>query len=409
MQKAGVMPNSVTFVCVLSASAGLAILEAGKQVHALILIVGLVLNAFVSSALLDMYTKCKCLEDAQKVFDRMLERNVVSWNTMIDGYAKYGDISKARKLFDEMPERSVASWTAMMAGYAQLEHADEAFELFRRLQYGCIKPDQFTYACVLSICASLVVLEQGKQVHARSIRSGFEPYVSVGNGLLTMYSKCGSIEDAHKMFRRMPEHTLVSWTAMISGCAMHGLADDALQLFGQMQQAGVKPDTIAFLGILSACSHAGLLNLGCYYFDSMSREHGLIPRTDHYACMIDLFGRAGQLDVAKNIINSMPFEPDARIWAALLGACRINDNAELGIHAAKHLFELEPQNCATYILLSNIYAAAGSWDDVAKVRRMMKEKGIKKMPGWSWIEVKNKVHTFLVGDRSHPQMEQQTD
>ncbi|XP_057873781.2 pentatricopeptide repeat-containing protein At4g02750 isoform X2 [Cryptomeria japonica] len=400
MQKAGVKSKSVTFVAILSAIAGLEGLEPGKQIHAFILKAGFESNVFVGSALLDMYAKCRCIKDAHQVFDKMPERNIVSWNVMVDGHGKYGSISEARYLFDNMVERSVASWTAMISGYAQRGDAEEALKLFCQMQQSLSQPDQFTYACVFSICASLAALGYGKQVHARILRIAFESYTPVGNGLVTMYAKCGSIKDAHNVFDKLPLKNVVSWTSIISGYAMHGCGYDAVKLFQQMEQAGIKPNCITFLNVLSACSHSGLVDIGLSYFTSMTEKHGIIPNIDHYSCMVGLLGRAGCLDLVKNFLNNMPCEPDTRLWSALLGISRINDHAELGKHAAEALFQLEPNNSATYILLSNIYAAAGRWNDVAKVRKMMREKGIKKLPGWSWIEIKNKVHTFVVGDEA---------
>jgi pentatricopeptide repeat protein len=221
-----------------------------------------------------------------------------------------------------------------------------------------------------------------------------------------MYSKCGSIEDAFQTFDVMSERNVISWNAMIAGCAQHGCGKEALKLFAQMPQAGIEPDHISFVSALSACSHSGLVDEGLQLFDSMCRDYCIAPREVHYACMIDLLGRAGRLDEARDFMKTIPFAPDAYVWGALLGACRLYGNIDLGKHAAECLFQLEPHNAAKYVLLSNIYAAAGRWDDVAKVRKIMKDRGVQKQPGCSWIEVKNKVHTFMVEDKSHPQTEE---
>jgi pentatricopeptide repeat protein len=324
---------------------------------------------------------------------------------MVAGYAQNGKLEVARDLFDIMPERNLGSWNSMIAGYAQNGHWEESLELFFEMQKANVKADPATFASILSACASLEALEQGKCVHGYTIESGFVSDVSVGNALTTMYAKCGCIEDAKSVFDNISKKNSVSCNAMIAAYAQHGYGNEALQLFEQMKQTGMKPNHITFVGILSACSHAGLVEEGCYYFDSMSRDYCIAPGADHYACMVDLLGRAGRLDEADKLINEMPFDPDAAVLWALLGACRIHKNVKLGERVAERLFELEPLNSSTYVLLSNIYAVEGRWDDVGKVRKIMKAKGVIKKAGCSWIKIKHKVHVFHEGERMHPQME----
>jgi pentatricopeptide repeat protein len=238
------------------------------------------------------------------------------------------------------------------------------------------------------------------------VKTGFELDVVVGSALVDMYAKCGSIDEASNVFNKMPERNIVTWTVIIIGYAQHGYAQEVLKLFSQMQDTGMKPDHVTFVGILSACSRAGLVNEGCNYFNSMSQDYGVNPRPEHFACMVDLLGRAGHLTEAKDFIEKMPFEPSISVWQSLLGACRIHGNMELGKYAAERLLELEPHDSATYVLLSNIYAAANRWDDVARVRKMMKDRGVKKEPGRSWTNVNNTVHEFISDDSSHPQAEE---
>eukprot|EP01018_Ginkgo_biloba_P019405 Gb_07914 [translate_table: standard] len=357
------------------------------------------------NAMITGYAQNGRIEDARQLFERLSERNVVSWTAMVVGYAQNRRIEEAHQLFEKMPEKTIVSWTAMIKGYTQSGYDDEALRLFSQMQRAGIKPDKSTFISILSACANLAALKQGKQVHQHLIKMRFECDVFVVSTLITMYVKCGTIDNALHAFDKAPERDVVLWNAMIAGYAQHGYGEEALQLFKQMQESGMKPDGITFVGVLSACRHTGLVDEGWLYFDSMSREYCITPRAEHYACMVDLLGRFGFLAEAENLINTMPFEPDAVVWGALLGACRIHLNLELAECAAEHLFELEPQNPGTYVLLSNIYAAAGKWDDVAKVRKMMKDKGIKKVPGCSWIEVNNKVYAFLGGDRSHSQTE----
>eukprot|EP01018_Ginkgo_biloba_P011555 Gb_34228 [translate_table: standard] len=370
MQRAGMKPNEFTFSSVLRACASLFALENGKQVHSNTIKSGFEFHVFVGSALVDMYAKCESIQDAHQLFDKMPERNVVSWN-------------------------------ALIAGYAQIGNGEAALKLFWQMQHISMQPTKFTFSSVLSACASIAVLDQGKWVHAHIIKTGCKLDAFVGNALIDMYGKCGSIRDARQVFDKLSRRDVVSWNAMITGCAQHGQGKEAVQLFEQMQLAGIKPNHITFLCVLSACSHAGLVNEGRLYFDSMS-SHGIIPKAEHYACIVDLLGRAGHMDEAEEFIKKLPVEPTAAVWGALLGACRVHGNMELGKRAAECLFELDPEDAGPHVLLSNIYAAAGRWDDVAKVRKMMRRSGVKKEPGCSWVELENTVHTFVVNDRSHP-------
>eukprot|EP01018_Ginkgo_biloba_P031908 Gb_25357 [translate_table: standard] len=342
-------------------------------------------------------------DEALKLFEKMPERDVVSWNAMIAGYVQKGDVNDALNLFRKMPARDAVSWTAMIAGYTQNAHFDEALKLFGQMQLAGVKPNSDTFASILPACANLAALEQGKEVHEDIIRSGFQSDVFVGSALVDMYAKCGSLEDACRVFGKMPRRNVVSWNAMIVAYAMHGCGKEALQLFEQMKNSGMTPDHITFVGVLSACCHAGLVDDGFQYFDCMSQSYHITPAMEHYCCMVDLLGRAGCLDEAQNFIKRMPVKPNAAVWGSLLGACRIHGNIELSNHVAERLLELEPENAAHYVLLSNIYAAAGRWDDIENVRKIMKDRRVKKKPGCSWIEVNKEVYAFHVGDRSHPQ------
>lgn len=293
---------------------------------------------------------------------------------------------------------------AGQTGYAEHVHDEEALKLFEQMNLGGFKPDHFTLSSVLGVCASRASIGQGRDLHAHVVSSGMESDVAVGNALIDMYAKCGNIDDARQVFDIMPKQNIISWNAIIVGYAQHGHGNEALKFFGQMQRAAMKPNNITFLGVLTACNHVGLVDDGWNYFYSMSPDYGVSPEPDHYACMVDLLGRAGCLTEAEDLIHKMPFEPDAVTWGCLLAGCRLHNNAELGQRVAQYLFDLEPQSSAAYILLSNIYAACGRWDCVAKVRKLMKDKGLKKEPGCSWIEVKNKVHIFIVDDESQLQV-----
>eukprot|EP01018_Ginkgo_biloba_P030770 Gb_22711 [translate_table: standard] len=374
MHVVDVKPDSITMASVIPAFAHLAALQQGKGIHAYIIRSGFESAVSVHNALIDMYAKC-------------------------------GSIEVARCCFDKMFRKDVVSWTAMIAGYAQNGHAIEAIELLYQMQLTGVTPNSVTVVSVLPACAHLAALQQGKWIHAYTIRNGYESDISIGNALIDMYGKCGSIKIARILFDKMYERDVVSWNAMIAAYGMHGHGEDALALFTQMQITGMKPDHVTFIGVLTACRHAGLVDEGWQYFNCISRDYGITPMVEHYACMVDLLGRAGQLDEAHDFIKKMPIDPGASVWGALLFACRIHCNIELGECASERLLELEPSNAGNYVLLSNIYAAAGRWDDVAKVRTMLKDTGVEKGPGYSWIEISNRVHAFLVGCRSHPQSE----
>eukprot|EP01018_Ginkgo_biloba_P021391 Gb_16102 [translate_table: standard] len=374
MQRTSIQPNQFTFASVLPACADLAALEQGMEIHHEIIRNGFQSDVFLESALVDMYAKC-------------------------------GSIDKARDIFDKMHQRDVVSWTAMIVGFTQNGHAGKALKLFRQMQLADVKPDSKTFAGIIPACSILAALEQGMEIHEEVIKSGFQSDISVANALVDMYAKCGSIDKARNVFDKMHQRNTVSWTAMIAGYAMHGCGKEAIKLFEQMQQSGTNPNHVTLVCVLSACCHAGLVNEGLQYFDRMIQYYDITPAMEHYGCMVDLLCRAGRLDEAKDFMNKMPIEPDAAVWGCLLGACRIYNNIEIGECVAEHLFELDPQNATPYVLLSNIYAAAGRWEGIDKVRKIMKDRRVIKTPGCSWIKVNKKVHAFLVGDRSHPQTE----
>ncbi|GLJ31771.1 hypothetical protein SUGI_0639100 [Cryptomeria japonica] len=376
MQQAGTRPNEYTFSSILNVGMGVSDLEQGKHIHACIYKCGLDSNVVLGSALLDMYVKCGSLEDARRVFDKMPERNVVSWTTMIAGLADHG-------------------------------YMDEALRVFLQMQCTGIEPNEITFTTILRACAGRASLELGKQVHAYTVKTGFEPTAGTGSALIDMYSKSGSIEDASCVFDTIVQRDKIVWTVMITGYGKHGMGKDALHIFEKMQICGEKPDHVVFLAVLSACSHAGLVDEGWHYFVSMEQKHGIAANAEHYACIVDLLGRAGYLDKAYDIIKRMPLPPDSAVWGALLAACRVYFNMKLGIVAAEHLLELNPQDSGNFVVLSNMYSASGRWEEASMVRKTMTNMAVKKKdPGCSWIEVNRKVHEFIVGDRSHPLIEQ---
>ncbi|XP_057826251.2 pentatricopeptide repeat-containing protein At3g26782, mitochondrial [Cryptomeria japonica] len=405
MRLEGLNLNPTTFAVVLPACANLAALEKGMEIHKEIIRCGFHSDVFVQSALINMYAKCCDLEKARSFFDKMSVRDTVSWTAMIVGYTQNGHMDEAMKLFQKMSERSIVSWTAMIAGYAQNGSSVEALKLFQEMKSAGVMLDSKTFASVLPACGNMVALGKGIEIHEEIIRNGFQSDVSVVNALIDMYAKCGNLGKAQKLFDEMNERTVISWTAMIAGYAMHGHGREALKLFKKMEDSGIRPNQVTFVCVLSACCHAGLAEEGIQYFNKMSDYYNVTPVMEHYNCIVDLLGRAGCLDAAISFINNMPIKPDAAMWGCLLSSCRIHNNIELGEQVAERLFELEPSNSGTYVLLSNIYAAAGKWNDVDKVQKIMRVRGVKKTPGCSWIEVNKELHSFLVGDRSHPQMQ----
>ncbi len=373
MQQEGVQSDPVTFVGVLNACASMVALEEGRHAHEQIIQSGYESVAVVGNSLIDMYAKCGSIEDAKRVFNKLPSRDVVSWNVMIFGHVKYGQGQKA-------------------------------LELFRQMQEEGVQPAPLTLVGVLNACASVVALEEGRRAHDWVIKSGWDSNVFVGNSLIDMYAKCGSLEDALKVFNKMPSRDVVTWNAMIGGYAIHGHGKEALKQFEQMREEGVQPDDTTFVCLLSACSHSGLVDEGLRFYSSMSTVYMISANFQHYTCMVDLLGRAGRLHEAENMVLAMPYKPQVAAWMPLLGACRIHGNVEMGERVAKQVLELEPENAAGYVLLSNLYTATGNRDLSENIERQRKERSVKKHPGRTWIEVDNEVHTFVVDDQHHPQM-----
>ncbi len=373
MQQEGVQPNTVTFVGVINACASVVALEEGRCVNQQIVKCGWESDVFVGSSLVDMYVKCGSMEDAWRVFNKM-------------------------------PSRNVVTWTAMISGHVNCGQGQKALELFRQMQQEGVRPDSVTFVGVLNACASVVALEEGKCVHQQIVECGWDSDVFVANSLIDMYAKCGSMEDAWSVFNKMPSRDVVTWTTILGGCAMHGHGKEALKHFEQMREEGVQPNDITFICLLSACSHSGLVDEGMHCYASMVTDYMISAKLEHYTCMVDLLGRAGRLQEAENMVMAVPCKPHVAAWMALLGACRIRGNVEMAERVAKQILEMEPNNAAVYVLLSNIYAAAGNRLLCENVEQQRKENGVKKQQGRTWIEVNNEVHTFVVGDQDHPQM-----
>ncbi|KAK6268242.1 hypothetical protein QUC31_012402 [Theobroma cacao] len=447
MQRKGISPSGFTFSSVLNACARVPAMFEGKQVHASVEKSGFLRNNVVQTALLDLYAKCGFVLDAQRLFNAMEEKDVVAWTAMICGYTKVGLMDEAWCLFDAMEERNVVSWTAMVAGYANYGDMGAAKEFYDRMVeknsvawlamiagYGkcgnvsearrvfdeTVKPDASCWAAMVACYAQngyakeaiemyLLMRDQSVRITdvaivgalsactqfgdvkmaealAKNIEEGCcDRTLFVSNALIHMHAKFGCMEQAWMEFSRMKERDVVSYSTMIAALSDHGQFQEALVLFSKMQKEGIKPNQVTFIGVLNACSHGGLVEEGCKLFELMTQILKIVPLSEHLTCMVDLLGRAGHLEKAYNLIIEYGGASDAGIWGALLGACRVYGNAELGEIAASHLFEIEPENVGNYVLLANIYASLNKWEDAERLRKVISEKEKRKSPGCSWV------------------------
>ncbi|KAG7027763.1 putative pentatricopeptide repeat-containing protein, mitochondrial, partial [Cucurbita argyrosperma subsp. argyrosperma] len=414
----------------------------GQRVHAHMIKTCYLPPVYLRTRLIVLYNKCDCLGDAREVFDEMPLRNVVSWTAMIsaysqrgfasqalnlfvamlrsgclgfeigrqihsivikrnyeshmfvgssllDMYAKSGRVHEAHGVFQSLPERDVVVCTAIISGYAQMGLDVEALKLFRQLQSEGMHSNYVTYASVLTALSGLAALNHGKQVHNHVLRSGQSLNVVLLNSLIDMYSKCGNVCYARRIFDHMSERTCISWNAMLVGYSKHGMGGEVLELFKLMREENkVKPDSITYLAVLSGCSHGQLEHKGLEIFYNMADgKDGIEPDIEHYGCVVDLLGRVGRIEEAFDFIRKMPYVPTAAIWGSLLGSCRVHSNVDIGIIVGQKLLEIEPENAGNYVILSNLYASAGKWEDMRNIRDLMQEKAVIKEPGRSWVEL----------------------
>ncbi|KAJ8749211.1 hypothetical protein K2173_018685 [Erythroxylum novogranatense] len=433
MLRAEVLPSSYTFSSLVKACNLLSESRFGEAVHGHIWRTGFPAHLFIQTSLVDFYSNIGRMEDSKTVFDEMPERDAFAWTTLISGFVRNGDLSSARRLFDVMPERNIATWNTLIHGYARLRNVELAEELFYQMpekdviswttMIRCytengkfkeslqafnemtkmgITADAVTMATVISACAHLGALDLGKEIHYYVISNAFKLDVYIGSALIDMYAKCGSLDRSLLLFYKLQQKNLFCWNAVIDGLAVHGYAEAALAMFVKMEWEKIKPNGVTFISVLRACTHAGLVEEGRRKFESMICDYSIPPEIEHYGCMVDLLAKAGLLEEALELIKNMSYEPNAVIWGALLGGCKLHRNLMIAQIAVDNLRVLEPGNSGYYSLLVNMYAEVNRWGEAAKVRAAMKNLRIEKTcPGASWIEMERKIYRFAASDKSH--------
>ncbi|KAJ4971455.1 hypothetical protein NE237_004554 [Protea cynaroides] len=401
-------PNVISWTSLAAGFTQHGLLSEAFRAFAEMLVVGVEPNCFTLSSILKGCGTTEALTQVRQLHAYILktkaDSDITVGNSLVDVYARVGMVDDAWRVIGRMKHRDAITYTCLATGLNQTGHHEMSLNIVPHMQGDDIKMDSFSLTCFLCASASLAAMEPGKQIHCYSVKSGLDCWLSVSNGLVDLYGKCGSIRDAQKVFMEISEPNVVSWNGFISGLASNGLFSSALSSFENMLLAGTEPDSITFLVVLYACSHGALVDLGCEYFRSMHENYGITPQLDHYVCLVDLLGRAGYLQEAIAVIETMPFRPDALIYKTLLGSCHVHGNLSLGEHMARLCIELDPSDPTVYVLLANMYDNSGKSDLGDQTRWMMRERGLKKNPGQSWIEIRNKVHVFKAGGRLHPQI-----
>ncbi|KAM4125184.1 hypothetical protein ACB094_01G289700 [Castanea mollissima] len=405
MGREGVGVDDVAMVCLFKVCARLGDVEFGVQGHGCLVKMGLSASVKACNAVMDMYVKCGMLGEARQVFEEMEERSVVSWTVILDGVVRCEGVGSGRLVFDMMPERNEVAWTIMIVGYVERGFIREGFNLLGEMIFGCgFGLNYVTLCSFLSACAQSGDVVMGRWVHVYALKTmENEMEIMVGTALVDMYAKCGRVNAAYRVFEHMPRRNVVAWNAMLSGLAMHGRGKVVLDIFPRMVE-DAKPDKLTFMAVLSSCSHSGLVDEGCQYFHELEAVHGITPTIEHYACVVDLLGRAGRLEEAEILIKKMPMPPNEVVLGSLLGSCSVYGKLELGERVLQELVQMDPQNTEYHILLSNMYALVGKRDKADSLRQILKKRGIRKMPGTSSIHVHGQVHQFCAGDKSHPQI-----
>ena len=434
MLRAKIFPTSYTFPSLIRACTLLFELRFGEAVHGHIWRNGFDSHLYVQTAMIDFYSNFCTIKEARRVFDEMLERdayawttmisahtragdmrsagilfetiperNITTWNIMIDGYARLGDVESAELMFNQMPSQDIISWTTMITCYSQNKKYREALAVFKEMMIRGVSPDGMTLATIISSCAHLGALDLGKEIHFYVMHNRFDLDVFIGSALIDMYAKCGALERSLLVFFKLQDKNLFCWNSIIEGLATHGYADENLRMFRKMEEENIKPNGVTFISLLSACTHAGLVEEGRKRFLSMTKDYSITPKVEHYGCMVDLLSKAGLLEEALDVIRSMKVKPNSVIWGALLSGCKLHRNLTIGKVAVNELMVLEPNNSGYYHLLVNMFAEVNRWEEVSRIWATMKGLGVeKRYPGFSCIEMESRIHQFAASDNSHP-------
>uniref|UniRef100_A0A7N1A0G3 DYW domain-containing protein n=1 Tax=Kalanchoe fedtschenkoi TaxID=63787 RepID=A0A7N1A0G3_KALFE len=440
MQGLGFKPNSNSITGLLQAVGELNLSNLGRETHCYVIRHGLHQNVYVGTSLIDVYFKNNCLDSARQVFDSLDRKNIFAWNSLISRYSFKGLLDEATSLMSQMQVEgfkpdlvtwnslvsgyslsghymeafsvidkiknlgmtpTVVSWTALISGCAQNENFEQSLRFFRQMQMEGLTPNSATISCILRSCAGLSLLGKGREAHCFSLRYGIEN-IYVATSLIDMYSKSGNLISARKIFKMTAYKTLACWNCMIMALSAYGYAEEAISHFNEMCAEGIKPNGMTFTAILSACKLSGLVDQGWEFFDRMSPDYGIAPTIEHYSCMVDLLGRAGYLDEAWDFVETMPIQPDATVWGALLVSSRLHKHLERGEIAAQKLFELEPYNSANYVVMMNLYSSLNRWEEVKKLQEVMQSLGLKNRAVWSWTQIGQTVHVFSTEEKAHP-------
>ncbi|KAG6437527.1 hypothetical protein SASPL_102445 [Salvia splendens] len=396
-----IKPNEYTLATLIHSSAVLKDLRLAKQIQSYAVKAGLCSNVFPGSAILDLYVKLGSFDVILRAFEDINHPNVFSYASLIRGYTKQGRFDEARDVFRSMPERNVVCWNTMISGCSQSGRNEEAVNLFNEMLREGVTPIQSSYPCAIIAAANIGSIRLGRSIHASAVKHLGQLGLFIANSLISLHAKCGEMEDSLLAFRKMRERNVVSWNALICGYAQNGEGNAAVDVYDRMKLTGLEPNSVTLLGLLLACNHAGLVDEGCEYFYQAKRDDPRLLRAEHYACLVDLMSRGGRFEEAERFLGELPFEPGIGFWKALLGGCRVHSNWELGEVAARRILELDPGDVSSYVMLSNAHSAAGRWEEVWEVRRRMREKGLSRIAGSSWIEVRSEVHVFVTSDKRH--------
>lgn len=388
MKKNGIWPDEFTFAPILKSCSNLSDVKFGQTVHSQVISLGFHCFGAIRVGIIEVYTNSGTLEDAKKVFDEMPHRDIIIWNLMIHGYCKTGNVDTGYNLFKQMKDRNIVSWNTMLSSLSKSNRDLEAMKLFHEMSDKKFHPDEATIVTILPVCARLGEDEIGQWIHSYARSNGlYKNHVSVRNSILDFYCKRGNLDTAFNVFNEIQSKNIVSWNIMISGLAFNGNGEKGLSLFDEMIKNGSNPNPngSTFVGVLSCCVHSGLIQKGRDLFASMVSNFKIEPKLEHYGCMVDLLGRGGLIKEAYDLVKSMPMKPNAVLWGALLSSCCNFGDVEVAEVAVKELISLEPWNSGNYVLLSNMYAERGKWDEVEKVRVLMMEGKIEKAPGQSMV------------------------